>query len=176
MPWAYPDYDRAVQHVGGRGGTNVRWSATLSVGRGAGHSAINLYADGVYCGTVQGDILGAALYRRPAPLQDEYPLPVALDYVKVLQSLELVYGWRNLLPWGTWICHDVTAAVLKKWGVSRDVLTRLSWSSRGAAYIGAHIGSKLAVPGTFVIVEMHRSWNALQDNIRGVVDFFRPGR
>lgn len=162
MPSAFNTEEKAIQHLtpfndGGR----AVWTAKLSVGKAVGHTQINLFASGTYAGTLQGDILGAALYPNGRNRNADEGPDIPLTWDAVLLGVDECYAHPT--PWGTWLCHDITAAIFRRWGFSPEDVYRASPTAHGFLYVIAHIASKVAVPGTAVILGAHELWNFLGD-------------
>jgi hypothetical protein len=67
--------------------------------------------------------------------------------------------------WGTWFCHDITAAVLRRWGLNEQVY-RAAYPHTPGGRIGlvtARIAAIVLVLGTIVILDVREAWNGFQD-------------
>lgn len=166
MPSAFNTKEKAVQHAEPFNRGDPVWTGRLSVGRAVGHTQINLYAGGGYAGTLQGDILGPALYPTGKNTNGTEGPEIPLTWQMVLDGIDEVYAHPT--PWGTWLCHDIAAAVFRRWGFSPEDVYRASPTGHGFLYFIAHIASKVAVPGTAVIMGAHNLLNLLGDGFNTI--------
>lgn len=170
MPYCFHRKDLAVAHIQPFNNNGTQWQGALSVGAALGHTAINIYADNTFVGIIQGDILGAGLYRSDSPAQVEgerFPL----SYQMVLNGLDAAYRYPS--PWGVWVCHDITALVFTEWGFTPDDVYKATPTGHGFLYVGAHIISKFGLAGTAPILAGHEAWNAFQSGYESAKQTFR---
>ncbi|WP_046247143.1 hypothetical protein [Hymenobacter terrenus] len=161
--YAFNTKAKAVAHLKPFNQPGTRWVARLNVGKGVGHSSINLYANGKYAGTLQGNILGSALYREPNGNGIDLRA-IPLTWNRVLQGVDEVYAHPT--SWGTWFCHDITAAVFRRWGLRpQDVYETVhGYTPLGRpGLVLARIAALIGVPGTTAILGGHEAWNKFQE-------------
>lgn len=161
--YAFNTKEKAVQFLNGYNYNNPTWTAKLSIGSTVGHTSINLYANGSFVGTLQGDILGAALYKDKNPNGEEGNA-IALTWQKVLDGTDEAYAHPT--AWGTWFCHDITAAIFRRWGLNEQDVYRAAYPHTPGGRVGlvaARIVALLGVPVTTSVLGAHEAWNAFQD-------------
>jgi hypothetical protein len=166
--YAFNTKEKALEYLAGFIGMNTVWTAKLSIGSSVGHSSINLYANGNFVGSLQGNILGAALYKDKNANGLEGG-DINLTWQKVHDGTEEAYAHPT--AWGTWFCHDITAAIFRRWGMSGQDVYRAAYPSTPGGRIGlvsARIVALLAVPGTEVMLGVHEAWNRFQDAWNGL--------
>lgn len=167
LPYAYTK-ERAVAHLTALNHAHTSWTARLSIGKRVGHSSINLYADREYAGMLVGDILGAALYRNKNDGAVE-GVPMKLTWAKVLVGVDEAYAHPT--AWGTWFCHDITAAIFRRWGLRKQDVYTVAYGSTPYGRTGlvlARIAALVGVPVTTSVLIMHWEWNKFQDLLRKV--------
>lgn len=165
LPSAFNTREKAITHlVPFNANGQAGWTAKLSIGRAVGHSQINLYANGQYAGTLQGDILGPALYPRGKNANGVEGPAIPLTWASVQAGVVECYAHPT--PWGTWLCHDIAAAIFRTWGFSQEDVYRASPTGNGWVYVIAHIAAKLAVPGTALVMGGHNLMNMAGDGIQ----------
>lgn len=170
--YAFNTESKAVEYLNGFNRSNIVWTAKLSIGTSVGHTSINLYANGSFVGTLQGDILGAALYKNKNPNGQEGSA-ISLTWQKVLNGTDEAYSHPT--AWGTWFCHDITAAIFRRWGMNGQDVYRAAYGSTPGGRFGlvtARIVALLGVPVTTSVLGAHEAWNAFQDAWRNLT---RPG-
>ncbi len=166
--YAYNTKKKAMKYLEGIHRRQTRWSARLSIGTSVGHSSINLYANGKCVGVFQGDILGAALYRDKNPNGVE-GRNIPLTWQKVVDATDEVYAHPS--SWGTWFCHDITAAIFRRWGMNAQEVYQTAHKSTPGGRVGlvtARIVALLAVPVTTSILGAHEAWNKLRDTLNTI--------
>jgi hypothetical protein len=174
MPYAFNTKAKALDFITPFNRDNPAWTAKLNIGRAVGHTQIVLYANNRFVGVLQGDILGSALYKEKNSNGVEGN-PISLTWQKVLDGVDEVY--RHPTAWGTWFCHDITAAVFRRWGLNGQDVYRAAYDStpggRGGL-VAARLVALLGVPGTTVILGGHEAWNAFQDAWRNFKNAANP--
>lgn len=125
MKYAYNTEKRAVERLTPFNRKNSPWTAKLNIGRAFGHTLIDLYDGGRYADSLAGDILGSALYRdkNDNELQDG---DISLTWQKVLAGVDEVYLHET--AWETWFCHDITAAVFRRWRMNGQDVYQAAYS------------------------------------------------
>ncbi len=163
MAYAFNTKSKAVEFITPFNNGDPTWTAKLNIGKAVGHTQLALYANNEFVGVLQGDILGSALYKeKNANGVEGNPIP--LTWQKVLDGVDEVY--LHGTAWGTWFCHDITAAVFRRWGLNGQDVYRAAYGSTPGGRTGlvaARIVALLGVPGTTVILGGHEAWNAFQD-------------
>ena len=168
MAYAFNTKQKAVDFITPFNNGNPTWTAKLNIGKAVGHTQLTLYANGNFVGVLQGDILGAALYKEKNANGVEGD-PITLTWQQVLDGVDEVY--QHGTAWGTWFCHDVTAAVFRRWGLNGQDVYRLAYKSTPGGRTGlvlARLVGLVLVPGTTVILGGHEAWNAFQDAWRAI--------
>ena len=165
--YAFNTKQKALDWIQQFNGPRTRWTAKLNIGRALGHTQITLYADDHFIGVLQGDRLGAALYKEKNDNGVEGN-PITLSWRKVLDGVDEVYNHPT--AWGTWFCHDITAAVFRRWGMNGQDVYRAAYSStpggRGGL-VAARIVALLAVPVMTGVLGVHEAWNQFIDTFLG---------
>ncbi len=172
LKYAYTK-SRAIAHLTTFNDSGTRWTAKLSVGKGVGHTSINVYANREYAGTLMGDMLGAALYQGKNDSGVE-GRAISLTWEKVLRGVEEVYSHRT--AWGTWFCHDITAAVFRSWGLRGQKVYEAAYGSTPYGRTGlviARIAALSIVPFMTLAMDSHREWNKFQELWRHTSDHMR---
>jgi hypothetical protein len=163
MKYAFNTKAKAVAFITRFNSNNTNWTAKLNIGKAVGHTSLDLYANSQYAGTLQGDILGSALYKQ----KNENGLQgtaINLTWKMVLDGVDEVY--QHPTSWGTWFCHDITAAVFRRWGFNGQAIYRAAYPHTPFGRVGlvvARLGGLVLVPGTTVVLVGHEGWNAFQD-------------
>lgn len=170
MPYAFNTRQRAIDFLTPFNSGNPAWTAKLNIGRTLGHTQITLYAAGRFVGVLQGDILGSALYRDKNDNAVEGGA-IALTWRKVLDGVDEVY--RHFTAWGTWFCHDITAAVFRRWGLNGQDVYRAAYGStpggRGGLIAARIVTIMSGTPiVTTTILQFHEHWNNFQNTWRRV--------
>ena len=171
MAYAFNTKQKAVDFITPFNNGNPTWTAKLNIGKAVGHTQLTLYANGQFVGVLQGDILGAALYKDKNTNGVE-GAPISLTWQKVLDGVDEVY--QHPTSWGTWFCHDITAAVFRRWGMNGEDVYRAAYPSTPGGRIGlvtARLVGLVLAPGTTVILGVHEAWNGFQDAWRKVTNW-----
>ena len=94
--------------------------------------------------------------------------PITLTWCKVLDGVDEVYNHPT--AWGTWFCHDITAAVFRRWGMNGQDVYRAAYHStpggRGGL-VAARIVGIIVAPGPTVVLGVHEAWNQFIDTFLG---------
>jgi hypothetical protein len=116
-------------------------------------------------------LLGSALYTSPPNGGGTQGAVIRLSPEQVRAGIQEVY--RHPTPWGTWLCHDITASAFRAMGLNENDVYRSTPTGQGFGYIGGHLASKLAVPGTLVGLALHELWNGFVDSVNDFARFSR---
>ncbi len=165
MAYAFNTKAKAVEFITPFNNSSPKWTAKLNIGKAVGHTQITLYANGKYVGVLQGDILGSALYKDKNTNGVEGN-PISLTWQKVLDGVDEVY--RHGTAWGTWYCHDITAAVFRRWGMNGEDVYRAAYRSTPGGRTGLVAARIVTIlSGTPIVTTgvlgAHEAWNAFQD-------------
>ena len=165
MPYAFNTKQKAVDFITPFNNGNPTWTAKLNIGKAVGHSQITLYANDTFVGVLQGDILGSALYKEKNTNGVEGN-PIPLTWQQVLDGVDEVY--LHGTAWGTWYCHDITAAVFRRWGLDGEYVYRSVYPSTPGGRAGlvtariVTIMSGTPIVTTWFLI-LHEEWNFFQD-------------
>lgn len=173
MAYAFNTKAKAVEFITPFNNGSPTWTAKLNIGRAVGHTQITLYADGNFVAVLQGDILGSALYKDKNSNGVEGET-ISLTWRNVLDGVDEVY--KHGTSWGTWYCHDITAAVFRRWGLDGQTVYRAAYGSTPGGRGGLVAARILTImSGTPIIttwiLALHEEWNLFQDAWRKLTDW-----